>query len=266
MPVDIEAVSRLVREVARTEILSRFRRLSEAESWEKRPGAVVTVADEAAEAALSEGLAALTPGTRIVGEEACEADPRLLDGLHGPGKAWIIDPVDGTANFAEGKPEFAVMVALTEHGETVAGWIYDPVADAMSVAERGAGAWRDGVRLRVAEAAPDAEMSGALGWRLRRDAAFSGRFAGVSHNKCCGVDYQALGVGASHFAFYRNLKPWDHAPGQLLHREAGGHNACLDGAPYSPARREQEGLLMAPDSRTWQDLARDIRAVLTRRT
>ena len=266
MPLDVDAVTRLIREVAEAEILPRFNRLAEGESWEKRTGSIVTIADERAEAALGVGLAAIRPGARVVGEEACEADPGILRALEEPGAVWIVDPVDGTANFADGKPCFAVMVALVVDGRTTAGWIYDPIAGAMSVAERGAGAWRDGVRLSVAPAVAETEMTGALGARLRRDVAFSGRFAGVTNNKCCGVDYQALGAGTSHFAFYRGLKPWDHAPGQLLHHEAGGFNACLDGSPYAPGRKHQEGLLMAPDEPTWHALARDIRIVLADKT
>ncbi len=263
---DIDAVTRLIREVAEAEILPRFKRLSEAESWEKRPGSVVTVADECAEAALGKGLAGIRPDALVVGEEACEADPEILTALEQPGAVWIIDPVDGTANFADGKPDFTVMVAFVVDGRTEAGWIYDPLAGSMSVAERGAGAWRDGARLSVAGTAPESAMTGALGARLRRDRAFSGRFAGVTNNRCCGVDYLALGAGVTHFAFYRGLKPWDHAPGQLLHHEAGGFNACLDGAPYRPGRKHQEGLLLTPDGETWQTLACGIRAALARGT
>ena len=263
---DIDAVSRLIREVAATEILPRFNHLGAADSWEKRPGSVVTVADKRAEAALTEGLTRIRPGARVVGEEACEADPGILAALEGPGAVWIIDPVDGTANFAGGKPGFTVMIAFVVDGRTEAGWIYDPLGGSMSIAERGAGAWRDGARLSVAEAVPQNAMTGALGPRLRRDRAFSGRFAAVTDNRCCGVDYLALGAGRTHFAFYRALKPWDHAPGQLLHHEAGGFNACLDGTPYQPGRGRQEGLLLSPDRKSWRSLASSIRAVLARKS
>lgn len=262
MQIDIDAVTRLMRAVAKAEILPRFRALDDRESWEKRSGAVVTVADEKAEAALSDGLAALLPGSGIVAEEASEAAPETLDALNRPGAVWIVDPIDGTANFSEGKPCFAVIVALAVDGETAAGWIYDPVADSAAVVERGAGAWRDGARLCAAEPAPEAEMTGAFGWRLNKDRSFSARFAGRTYNKCCGVDYLALAEGRTHFAFYRSLKPWDHAAGQLMHAEAGGYNACVDGSPYRPGRKDQEGLLLAPDADIWAGLADRIRRSL----
>ena len=262
MKVDIDAVTALMRAVSEAEILPRFRALGDRESWEKRSGAVVTVADERAEAALAAGLAALLPGSSIVAEEAAETAPETLDALDRPGAVWVIDPIDGTANFSEGKACFAVMVALVVDGETAAGWIYDPVAGSAAVVERGAGAWRDGARLRVAAPAPEAEMTGAFGWRLDRDRGFSARFKARTYNKCCGFDYLALAEGRIHFAFYRSLRPWDHAAGQLMHAEAGGYGACVDGAAYRPGRRDQEGLLLAPARDVWADLAGRIRRSL----
>ena len=262
MKVEIDAVTRLMRDVAKAEILPRFRALDDRESWEKRSGAVVTVADERAEAALSDGLAAMLPGSSIVAEEASESAPETLDALDRPGAVWVIDPIDGTANYSEGKPCFAVIVALVVDGETAAGWIYDPVADSAAVAERGAGAWRNGTRLRTAAPTPEAEMTGAFGWRLNKDRSFSTRFKARTYNKCCGFDYLALAGGRTHFAFYRSLKPWDHAAGQLLHVEAGGYNACVDGTAYRPGRKDQEGLLLAPDPEIWTDLATRIRRSL----
>ena len=206
MSVDVDAVSRLIREIAEREVLPLFKRLADGDVWEKRPGAVVTVADTRAEAGFDAGLRGLLPGSRVVAEEACEEDPGILAELERPGAVWVVDPIDGTANFAEGDPRFAVMVALVRNGETAAGWIYHPVSGSMSVAERGTGAWRDGARLTAAAAAPPEAMTGALRGRIHRALSAEGRFAEVTDNKCCGVDYLALSAGTSHFAFYRSLK------------------------------------------------------------
>ena len=196
MKVDIDAVAGLMRAVAEAEILPRFRSLDDRESWEKRSGAVVTVADERAEAALSDGLAAILPGAGIVAEEASETAPETLDALGRPGPVWIVDPIDGTANFAEGKACFAVIVALAVDGETVAGWIYDPVAGSAAVAERGAGAWRDGNRLRVAEPVPDSEMTGAFGWRLDKDKGFQLPLPGAHLQQVLRLRLSRAGGGA----------------------------------------------------------------------
>ena len=257
---DIERVAALIREVAESEILPRFQKLDDGERWEKRHGSVVTVADEAAERRLTGALAGLVPGSSVVGEEAVEDNPGLLDRLSGEGPVWIVDPVDGTSNFAAGKPDFTVIVAYVEGGETRAGWIHNPIRNDTATAVAGEGAWMAGERLRVAPPAPLSQMTGSLGRRLRNNTEFSGRFAGVTNTKCCGIDYLAIVSGRIHFAYYRGLKPWDHAAGQLLHREAGGYSACLDGADYRPGAQGQGGLLLTPDDAVWATLAADIPA------
>ncbi|HXH83004.1 MAG TPA: inositol monophosphatase family protein, partial [Candidatus Tectomicrobia bacterium] len=145
----IDRVAVLMRLAAIEAILPRFRRLERHEIAEKSPGEVVTAADAHAERLLAPRLCDLLPGSRVVGEEAAAADPSLLEGL-ASGTVWLVDPLDGTANFAAGRPPFAVMVALLRDGVTTTAWILDPVTDALAVAERGAGAFLDGARVRVA--------------------------------------------------------------------------------------------------------------------
>lgn len=257
---DIDKVTRLIREVAEEEILPRFQRLDEKERWEKRPGSWVTVADKAAEERLTQSLGGLLAGSQVVGEEAVEENPELLHRLTGDGAVWIVDPVDGTANFAADKPDFAVIVALAIDGETRAGWIHSPMRNVTATAVAGEGAWMGSSRLAVAPPAPVSEMTGSLGRRLRENTDFSGRFAGVTNTKCCGVDYLAIVTGGIHFAYYRSVKPWDHAAGQLIHREAGGYGACLDGADYRPGVKAEGGLLLTPDDAAWSAIAADIPA------
>ena len=82
---------------------------------------MVTVADVASEQRLASGLAKILPGVPVVGEEAVESDPGLVDLIGRPGEAcWIVDPLDGTANFAAGRDRFAMIVCLVQDGSTVA--------------------------------------------------------------------------------------------------------------------------------------------------
>jgi fructose-1,6-bisphosphatase/inositol monophosphatase family enzyme len=190
--------------------------------------------------------------------------PALIDQLAGERPVWLIDPVDGTANYAAGEPAFAMMLALVLRGETLAGWIYEPIAEAMTWAVAGKGAYRNGTPLAVAKPAAPANMTGSLGARLRRDSALTAQFARIENLRCCGAEYAMLARGALHFAHYRRLKPWDHAAGALIYREAGGHTARLDGAPWQPGVPEGDGLLLAPDRATWDLLGSLIRPVLPR--
>lgn len=268
MPVPTPAsdvVESIIREAAETEILPRFARLGEGERWRKRSGSMVTAADVGAERLLAAELPPLLPGSVALGEEMASDDPGLVGLLDGDAPVWVLDPVDGTANFADGSPEFAVMVGLVARRETIAGWIYRPAAGVMYAAEAGAGAFRDGARIRVAAAPPDILlMRGSLGGRLRRGTDLPERFARVTATGCIGVDYCALAEGGIHFAHYRGIHPWDHAPGQLMHAEAGGFGLGFDRARHELGRPGEGGVLLAPDAPAWDALRETIAGALER--
>jgi fructose-1,6-bisphosphatase/inositol monophosphatase family enzyme len=258
---DIDRVGAIIRAVAATEILPRFRRLTSGEVREKTgPGDLVTIADEEGERALTRLLAPLMPGSAVVGEEAVAEDPSILDSLRGDAPVWILDPVDGTINFANGRPNFAVVVAYAVAGETLAGWIHDPCTGRLAVAVKGRGAQMDGEPLRVAPpATPVSAMVGALSMRFctpvmaHRLEVLRREVHGIACLSCAAHEYLRLIEGRSHFSLYHRLMPWDHAAGVLLHAEAGGHAALLDGTAYGP-RVEDGSLLMAPDRESWERL------------
>ncbi len=260
--VDVERVSALIVEAAAEEILPRHAKLAAGDVREKAPGDLVTIADEAMEHRLTAELRALLPGSVVVGEEAAARDPAVVQRLDTEDLVWVIDPVDGTANFAKGEGDFGVMVALVAEGETVAGWIHDPVGARMATAERGSGAWLDGKRQRVSDVPVDpAELSGTLlagyygdkelGRRVQERRAL---VRALKSRRCAASEYLRLATGEMHFALFTKLMPWDHAPGVLIHGEAGGYDAYLDGGKYRPARIAGPALLLTPDAASWQAL------------
>ena len=256
-----DQVAAIVAEVAATEILPRFGRLGAGDVRDKGPGDPVTVADEAAEAALERRLTDLLPGSRVVGEEAASADPAVLDLLAGPDPVWIVDPIDGTTNFAAGLPLFAVMVGLARAGEMRLACIHDPIHGTTALAEAGAGTTIGGVRVRVADPVAPAHMYGTAKLRFGERSLPTAiarncqAIAPLVDLRCAGQEYLMLASGRLHFALYRKLMPWDHAPGNLLHREAGGYGTHLDGHPYRVAGETQShGFLYAPDEASWHAL------------
>jgi len=261
-PAEIESVLTLLRQVSAAEIMPRFKHLAEADVRTKSgPLDPVTVADEAAERALTSGLRKLFPEMDVIGEEAVAADPAMLQRLKAPGKVWVIDPIDGTANYASDLPLFGVMLALVEADEVLAGFIHDPVCDDTAIALRGEGAWMlapSGARkmLRVAAPAPVAEMTGSISWRympqpLRAHVMSRlDRLAGVTDYRCAAHQYRMLAAGHCHTQMFRRLYPWDHAAGFLIHREAGGYARRFDGSEYRPSEIDG-GLLLAPDAASW---------------
>jgi fructose-1,6-bisphosphatase/inositol monophosphatase family enzyme len=272
MRIDMKAardVAETLRAATRREILPRFRRLAAGDVRAKSgPLDLVTEADEAAERMIEAALRARFPGCVVVGEEATAADAGLLSKLAGAELAFVVDPVDGTANFAAGMPLFGCMAAAFVRGEVVGAWIHDPLGDDTAVALRGEGAWfedpegRRLAELRVASPVPVDRMVGAVSWGYLKEpqrtqvASRLPRLAGTLNYRCAAHEYRLAASGHAHLLFYNKLMPWDHAPGWLLHREAGGYAARFDGSPYEAGHHIAGGLICAPDRASWQE-ARD---------
>lgn len=254
------AVIPMLRHVAEEIILPRFRVLAAHEVTEKSPGEVVTIADRESEAWLTEALLRLMPESRVVGEEACEARPDLLTGLD-KGVVWLVDPLDGTRNFAAGLPHFAVMVALLADGITQAGWIFDPVTARICHAQLGKGAFIDGVQVNARETGQP-RFVGAL---PNRYADIEGRERlerlkdelgqALPGLMCAGAEYPRCVDGTQDFALFWRSLPWDHAPGALFLEEAGGKVAWPDGKPYNVGDT-RPGLLAAASPAIWDEAAR----------
>jgi fructose-1,6-bisphosphatase/inositol monophosphatase family enzyme len=255
---DTRRVAALLQEAASAEIMPRFRRLADCDIRAKTgPLDLVTEADEAAERRITAGLRQAFPGCVVVGEEAASANPSLLDALGEAELAFVVDPVDGTSNYAAGLPLFATMAAALRRGEVIASVIHDPVGGDTAFALRCEGAWTeqpDGRRhdLRVAAPAKVEAMTGAASWRFlpedQRIAVTRNlmRVAGSFSYRCAAHEYRMLAGGHLHFLLYGRLLPWDHAPGWLLHREAGGYSGMFDASPYRTTTHSG-GLLLAPD-------------------
>jgi fructose-1,6-bisphosphatase/inositol monophosphatase family enzyme len=252
---DARAVASILREVAQAEILPRFGgEIAQGIRQKTSSFDLVTDADEVAEVAIAAALQHEFPGCTVVGEEATARDPTLLDTLSESDLTFVVDPIDGTKNFSAGLPLFGVMAAVLQRGEIIAGVILDPIRDDWAVALKGEGAWIEDssgrvTELRVAAPPPSAsDMSGIVSWlffpaplRAQVTANLS-RVAAAVDYRCAAHQYRALAAGHYDFALYGKVMPWDHAPGTLIHKEAGGHVAFLDGRPYT-VRQRTAGLL-----------------------
>ncbi|GGM32065.1 inositol monophosphatase [Micromonospora sonchi] len=258
----LDDVAGLLRETAARVVLPFFRRLDEADVAEKAPGELVTVADRKAEEMITDGLRRLRPGSVVVGEEAVADDPDLLRHLRGGGDVWLVDPIDGTANFAAGRCPFALMVSLHTDGEPVAAWVYDPLAGTLATARLGEGAYLDGRPLRLPPAPPIGELRGVAMTKFlppaaRRTVESGGRLVGelLPGQHCAGREYLDLLTGRQQFAIFWRTLPWDHGPGTLLVRAAGGVARRFDGTDYHPTdyhpTTTHHGLLVAVTPDVW---------------
>lgn len=238
-----------MRDVAATEILPLFQSLGSADIDEKSPGELVTTADRRSEEAFKRLLPPLLPGSTVLGEEGYDSNPASINALNQDAPVWIVDPVDGTHNFAHSKPPFTVIVALAVKGRTLGGWIVDPIVGDAVFAVEGEGAGyapaNEGFA-RIANVPAPADVASSrmtAGVRLRgRMERALGEIEGavlpifVERYRCVGREYMDIATGALHLARYGGrLKPWDHAAGSLIVRESGGVASVVDvDQPYMP--------------------------------
>ncbi|WP_052462569.1 inositol monophosphatase family protein [Nigerium massiliense] len=224
-----QTVTDAIQEVAAREILPRFRTLHGDEIVEKHPGDLVTVADRRAEVELTAILRDYHPDALVVGEESVFDDPGILEGLPEAEHAWVIDPVDGTNNFARGSADFGVMVVECAHGLPVRSWIWQPVHERMFVAERGNGVTLNGRPLRPM-GGPQRPLRAAAGPRSLQH--HSERLTVRPTVGSCAIDYPDVLTGKIDAVVYRSQNPWDHLPASLMIRELGGRAALNTGEDY----------------------------------
>ena len=245
--------------------MPRFRRLSAGDIATKaHADDLVTAADTAAEAMITRALQIAFPNALVVGEEAVAKDPSLLGKIADAPVAFIIDPVDGTWNFAHSIAVFGVILAVTQYGKPAFGLIYDPVADDWAIAdedhtplmERGNGMTTP---LKVAMGKQIDELSGFVPLNLfpkdqqAQLAATLPSFKRASTMRSSAHEYRMIAQGHADFLLTALLHPWDHAAGALICERAGAHVEMLDGGAYS-AERHEGHLLVAPDRTTWNRL------------
>ncbi len=254
-----KAVHALMRDAVERAILPRYRTLAAHEIVSKAVDDVVTVADHEAEKILTAGLARLLPEATIVGEEAAHADPAVMDRL-GDALCWIVDPLDGTNNFAAGKPPFGVLIALAEQGETIAGWIYDALTGRFCHAQRGTGAYVGDQRITAGASGsnpPIAAISLIFADPDRREALKSKiapHYTCVDIPRCAAEQWPRLALGVNDVSIFERTLAWDHAAGVLFLNEAGGKAARPDGSPYRVDQHLQPGLIGAATPALWDEL------------
>lgn len=261
--VDPDKVASYIREVANDKIVPRFQNLLESEiSTKTGPTDLVTIADLEAEIELTRILKDILPGSHVLGEEAVskgETDISLL-GLE-DGYVWVIDPVDGTNNFAQGNEKFGTIIALSYKGQIVQGWILDIPGDHIAIAEKGSGVELDGVKAHFPQL--ENTLKEARGFISRKflpspikeqaKEIIAKNFGETTSCHCCAHDYLEILMGKAFFAMYSRIRPWDHQAGGLIMSEAGGTVKKWDGSEYQ-AKDQRGGLIITPNQEVWDEI------------
>ncbi|WFE73919.1 inositol monophosphatase family protein [Roseinatronobacter sp. S2] len=240
-------------------LVKDFREVENLQVSSKAAGDFVTRANVAAERIIREDLMDARPNYGWLAEET---DP--LEGKD-PTRRWIVDPLDGTANFLHGLPHWSVSIALEFKSEIIAAVVFDPAKDELFVAEKGAGTFMNDKRLRVsnrnsmldcifATGIPQAGKR-TLPATLHDLAQMMPACAGVRQWGSTALDMAYVAAGRFDGYWERELQPWEYSAGLLLVREAGGFTAPIrDGADIA-----ERGELIAANSGVFDGLTRVLR-------
>lgn len=230
-----EQLIQCVRDIAAKEVMPRFLR---GQSERKADGSMLSEADLAAQAAFLHTLPQIIKAP-VLGEEMSSEAQQTLWQQHNESGIWVVDPIDGTNNFVNGLPHFALSVAFIQNRRTQLGVIYDPCADECFFATRGAGAFLNGTRLPLRQVNKTLReaIAGIEIKRLR-----SGRLANCLNNvppygtlRCLGssaLDWCYLAAGRFDIYIHGGQILWDYAAGALIFEEAGGQIATLEGDAF----------------------------------
>lgn len=257
----LEKIMTAVQEVAQSEIMPRYLQV---ERIYKADGSFYTEADMAAQTSLLERLHDILPSAAMIGEEMSEAEQRT-SWEAGQEGLWSIDPIDGTSNFMNGLPYFAVSVALMRGGRSVLGVVYNPATNEMFCAEQGKGAFLNGKALPLARRKISLRQAIAnvdfkrLSRELAIEVVSRPPYASQRNYGACTLEWCYIAAGYFDLYLHGGQKPWDYAAGCLILEEAGGHRCMLHEDDYwsgDPWRRSVIGALDEALFIEWRDWVR----------
>lgn len=241
----------LVRQAAREEILPRFRNVTR---QLKTDGSWLTEADLAMQRRLQAELAQRFPEIAFLGEEM-DAAVQAQCMQHSDQGLWVLDPLDGTSNFAAGLPIFAPSLALIQGGRVVLGVVFDVMRDECFSAALHQGAWLNGQRL--SPPTTDIPLNKTLACidfkrlppALAQDLVLHPPYGSQRSIGSVALDWCWVATGRFHIYLHGKQGLWDYAAGQLILEEAGGHSCTLEGEPVFNNTLSKRSAVCAGDHR-----------------
>lgn len=229
-----DALLPALRSAGREELLPRFD--GQLAVTEKADGSLVTSADHAVDRRLRDALGRLFPEIPVLSEEQSRDAQQAA--LEGNGRCWLLDPLDGTTNFAGGMPFFAISLALIDTDGVACGATYDPIRDELFSVARGSGLWLNG-KVPAGPSPEEANLSRCtalvdykrLPHRLALALVTEPPFRSQRNLGACALEWAWLAAGRADLYLHGGQALWDSAAGTLMLAESGGRDSTLDGSP-----------------------------------
>ncbi len=253
----LENLKAIIIPAAREELLPHF---SLAPASRKADGSVVTEVDLAMQRRLAQQLLSLRPEAAFLGEEMSADEQTAV--LESGQALWCLDPLDGTGNFVNGIPYFAVSLALLEKGGVVLGMVYDPIRDECFMAARGQGASLNGEPLRLTTSGRTLKQTAAIVDFKRLSTPLAVRlvsespFASQRNFGASALDWCWLAAGRGQLYLHGRQNIWDYAAGNLIFAEAGGRAVTLQGEPVFINRLVGRSVVAAVDETLFAEWTR----------
>ena len=240
-----EEIQNIFYSISKKFILPKFRNLQDSDLERKSNNDLVTSVDIVVEEQFNIELKKLLPSSYFIGEELFEKDNSILDNYNQSNYCWTVDPIDGTANFVNGKEKFAIMISLSFKEKILQSWIYKPLVEEMCYALNGDGSFIGNFRLKTNNKSNLNESNGSISTKYWNDdykylmKDLKNKFDNVFGYGCIGYEYIDIANGKRDFAVISKLSPWDHLPGILIAREAGAIDMYFDQGQYNFQSRKQ---------------------------
>lgn len=237
-----------LRELARRELMSHFH---EVIATRKADGSLITETDRAMQQAVAAYVRQQWPEYLFLGEESTVEEQN--DALRGRAGCWILDPLDGTTNYAHGFEIFSCSLALQINGRAVLGLVYDPVRDEMFSARAGRGAELNGRPMRITRSITSLKAAVALvdykrlARPLAQTLAAEPPFGSQRNLGSVALDWCWMAASRAELYLHGGQKLWDYAAGQLIFSEAGGASRTLEGEPIHAVSLENCSAVAASD-------------------
>ena len=238
--INNDEVKSIIFDLSKSLILPKYKRLKESDIKIKNKADFVTTVDIEVENELEKILLKLLPNSLFVGEESYSRNPNIISFYKENKYCWAVDPIDGTKNFIKGNDKFAVMIGLTFKDTILQSWIYKPITNEFSYAKLNEGSFIDDKKYIISKQTDISNSIGSISTKYwNKDYESKMRnfnkniFKEINSYGCIAFEYVDIAKSKRDFAILSKLHPWDHIPGILLVKEAGGSILHFDKSEYN---------------------------------